>query len=426
MASIGYLRNAIENEAANTTFAALYGNDSIGTARERYKNLLSRFLSAFGTDNARLFSAAGRSEIGGNHTDHNNGKVLAAALGIDALAAVAPKSDDIVEILSDGFPTVALSAFDLSKRDDEIGTSAALVRGVLARLSILGYTIGGFRACIHSTVPAGSGLSSSACYEVLICTIINHIYNEGKIPPVIIAQTAQYAENTYFGKPSGLMDQLASAVGGFTAIDFADTDNPIVTPVPFAFENSGYTLAIVKTGGSHADLSDAYAAIKSEMLDIAGYFGCENMRGVNESDFYAHIPHLRENFSDRAFLRAMHYINENKRVDNMRHALENNNFMGFLNLVNSSGQSSWQLLQNITNPNDPMRQPIALALALTSEFLNGDGACRVHGGGFAGTIQAYIPNARFAEYESFINSVFGDSAVIPLTVRHTGATEIIL
>lgn len=370
-------------------------------------------------------SAPGRTELGGNHTDHNHGKVLCAAVQNDTLAAVVPRDDGKVCLESEGFgERFELSIADLEPRASERGTSTALIRGVLAGLSGIGARLGGFSAHVTSGVAVGSGLSSSASFEVLIGCIINHLYNGDKITPEKIAQIGQYAENTYFGKPCGLMDQTASAIGGILSIDFQDPAAPIVQKHEFDLAQTDYTLLVVNTGGSHADLTAAYASIPAEMKEVAHLFGVEVLRPVEAGDFYGSLPRAREQLGDRSVLRALHFIRENKRVDRMVAAIDAGDFDRYLEQVQASGQSSQNLLQNSIPPaSDGVEQNVALALGLSQLFFEeqGRGVSRVHGGGFAGTIQAYIHNDDYEAYRELMASVFGPSSVEPIAIRSRGA-----
>jgi galactokinase len=426
-------------------FSALYGPDGTATARERYLRLVEGLIRNFPgceTD-VRVFTAAGRTELGGNHTDHNRGKVLAASIQLDAVAAVSPRRDNRVFFRSTGFPDVEV---DLGPpggeapepRENEKGSTAALIRGVAAEFIRRGVRAGGFTANADSTVLPGSGLSSSAAVELLFGCIFNQLYGGGKFSPLELAMFGQRAENDYFGKPSGLMDQAACAFGGAIAIDFKDPQNPQVSPLAFDPAALGYSLCVVNTRGSHADLSSDYAAIPQEMNAAARFFGKNVLREISSGDLLAHIPELREAAGDRALLRALHFFHENRRVDSMRAALENIQagktaaFRDYLNLVYESGDSSWKLLQNIYSPKNPATQDLSLALALSGEFFSSlaarenrmPGACRVHGGGFAGTIQAYVLTDHLAAYRELMEGVFKSGAVTTLNIRPTGTAEL--
>jgi galactokinase len=389
--------------------------------------------SGFPPASARIFSAPGRTELGGNHTDHNRGRVLAAAIQMDAVAVVVPLAEKKVFFHSDGFPdvSVCLDGGDgdaFSPRPEERGTTEALVRGIAAEFAARGIEVGGFSAYASSTVLPGSGLSSSAAIEVLIAKIVDSLYGGGQCSPLELAQIGQKAENSFFGKPSGLMDQAASAFGGAVAIDFANSAAPEVEKIEFNPQDAGFALCVVNTRGSHADLTPDYAAIPQEMNAVARHFGKSFLREVELSQVLASAGELRRRVGDRAALRAIHFFNENSRVTAMTAALQKQASFGkFLELVNESGDSSWELLQNIYSPNSPREQGLSLALALTKEFFREQkikAACRVHGGGFAGTIQAYIPIELLDPYCQRMEALFGSGAVTELRIRPAGAVEV--
>ena len=403
----------------------VYGNAEATFQQVRYSKLAERFENDF-SENAdiRFFSAPGRTEVGGNHTDHNNGKVLAAAINLDAVAAVSQRDDSIICVNSEGYPSISIDTKDLSVKNDEAGKSTALIRGICARFKQLGYKYGGFNASVTSRVLSGSGLSSSAAYEVLIGTILNYLYNDGKISAVEIAQISQYAENVFFKKPCGLMDQTACSVGGFVQIDFKDTENPVINKVDFDIAKHGYNLCIVDTGGDHADLTDDYAAIRLEMNSVAEYFSKSVLRQVSEKDVFEQMGQIRKKTGDRAVERAIHFYNENKRVERLANALANEDFESFKATIIESGKSSYMYNQNCYTLSNPNSQPVALALCLTEELLKDKGAYRVHGGGFAGTIQAFVPVEETENYVSSIKKVFGENSCYILKVRSHGGCEI--
>jgi galactokinase len=420
-------------------FENLYGVDQIDAARQRYfslaEGLMKGFPESVSHDDVRVFTAAGRTELGGNHTDHNYGKVLAASIQMDAVAIVVPRNDKKVVFKSTGYPDVNVDLNDLSIHEHEKGTTEALVRGIAAELEARGTIVGGFSANAASTVLGGSGLSSSAAVEVLIGKIFDCLYGGGKRSPLEIAQIGQKAENVYFGKPSGLMDQTASASGGAVAIDFGDPKNPKVKQINFDLAAEGFSLCVVDTKGSHADLTPDYAAIPAEMKAVAAHFGKNFLRELNLETLFPAIKELRGKVGDRAILRAIHFFNENDRVDAMLASLEKlesaksvqekkSILQEYFNTVNESGKSSWELLQNVYSPKRAEEQGIPLALAITQHFLQHEGACRVHGGGFAGTIQAYIPTDRLAEYKTLMENMFGADSVTVLRIRPIGATEL--
>ena len=378
------------------------------------------FAAAFGGTPERYFSAPGRTEIGGNHTDHQRGRVLAAAVNLDTLAAVRVNGTDTIRILSKGYPMSEVDVKDLTPKENEINSTPALIRGVAARFVQLGCKVQGFDAYCESTVLPGSGLSSSAAYEVLIGTIINHLYFDGKVSQPEIAQIGQYAENVFFGKPCGLMDQTASAVGGLVTIDFADKDHPAIRSVDFDFSACGHALCIIDSRASHADLTDEYAAVPAEMKALAAYFGKEVLTEISEEDFYAAMPALREKCGDRAVLRGVHEYQENKRVPQQVAALERGDFDAFLQLIKESGRSSWMYLQNVIPAGYKEHQDMAIALALCEKYLEGKGAYRVHGGGFAGTVQAFVPFELLDNFRRGIDAVLGEGACHVLSIRPQG------
>ena len=388
------------------------------------KNALDAgFAAAFGGAPQRYFSAPGRTEIAGNHTDHQRGRVLAAAVNLDTVAAVRLNGTNTIRILSQGYPLCQVELSELSPVEAEINTTAALIRGVAARFAQLGCVLQGFDAYCQSTVLPGSGLSSSAAYEVLIGTMINHLFFDGKVSQPEVAMIGQYAENVYFGKPCGLMDQTASAVGGLVTIDFADAAKPDIRSVNFDFSACGHALCIIDTRASHADLTDEYAAIPQEMKAVAGYFGKEVLTEVAESDFYAALPTLRQQFGDRAVLRGVHEFQENRRVIQQVAALEKGDFAGFLGLVKESGLSSWLYLQNVIPAGYIAHQDVAVALALCEKYLEGRGAYRVHGGGFAGTVQAFVPMDQLEAFRVGIDAALGQGACHILSIRPQGGVE---
>ena len=381
------------------------------------------FAAAFGSEPERYFSAPGRTEIGGNHTDHQRGRVLAAAVNLDTLAAVRINSTDTIRILSKGYPLCRVKVTELEPVAAEINTTPALIRGVVARFAELGCNVGGFDAYCESTVLPGSGLSSSAAFEVLVGTIINHLFFEGRVSQPEIAQIGQYAENVFFGKPCGLMDQTASAVGNLVTIDFFDQDNPVIRQVNFDFSGCGHALCIIDTRASHADLTDEYAAIPGELKAICAHFGKDVLTQIPEEAFFAAIPALRESCGDRAVLRAIHFYQENARVPRQVEALERGDFDAFLELVKESGRSSYMYLQNVIPAGYKEHQDVAVALALCGHYLKGRGAYRVHGGGFAGTVQAFVPFDMLEEFVPGIEAVLGEGACHVLAIRPQGGVE---
>lgn len=397
---------------------------AVSEQKPRYIKTAKTFIELFGNDrDVTVLSAPGRTEICGNHTDHNNGKVLAAAINLDAIAVAAESDNDTINEKSEGHDLNVIDITRLTPDESEYGRSAAMIKGVASRLKSLGYKIGGFDACTTSDVMGGSGLSSSAAFEVLIGNIISHLYNDGKIDTVEIAKASQYSENVFFGKPSGLLDQTASSVGSFVAIDFENTNKPVIKKIDFDFSNSGYNLCIVDTHGDHSDLTDDYAAVRNEMEQVAKEMGKTVLREVDFDDFKNAIPQLTDKVNDRAILRAMHFFNENIRVDNAVNALENNDFGEFLNNITDSGRSSFMYNQNVYSPSNPYEQKLSLALCMADNILKN--GFRVHGGGFAGTIQAFVDDSHLCEFKTAMDNVFGEGSCHILIIRPVGGTRVI-
>jgi galactokinase len=406
----------------------LYGRDParLSKQRQRYADLIEGFASLFpGERDIALFSTPGRTEVGGNHTDHNGGRVLAAAVDLDIVAAVARNEEGIIRVQSKEYPAVCVRVDELAVVESERFTPSALVRGVCARMAEQGYNVGGFDAYTTSNVPEGAGLSSSAAFEVLIVTILNHLYNDNRVDAVSGAQIGQYAENNYFGKPCGLMDQTTCVVGGVVAIDFEDFENPVVKKVDFDFAASGFSLVIVNTGGSHADLHGDYITLEREMKEVARALGGQVLREFSRQEILETLPSLRAKVSDRAILRALHFYGDDQRVVDQVQALERNDFDGFLGLVVESGYSSWMLCQNCYSCSNVEEQGISVALAVSENILQGRGAWRVHGGGFAGTIQAFVPNDLLSRYVGTMHAIFG-AACHGLMIRPVGATMVVI
>jgi len=405
------------------TLAYLYGEDAVQVQKFRINKNIEAFRRLYGDrGEIRIFSAPGRTEIGGNHTDHNKGRVLAAAVDLDIAAVVRPESGNVIRIKSAGFDEDVVDISDLSVKQEEKNTSAALIRGVAAGFVKNGHKVCGFTAYTTSNVLKGSGLSSSAAFEVLVGTILSALANDDSVSPVEIAKIAQYAENEYFGKPSGLMDQMASSVGGSVTIDFADTDKPVIESIPFDLK--GIDLCIVDTKADHADLTPEYAAIPAEMKSVAAYFGQEVLRGITKKQIFENIQALRESCGDRAVSRALHFIDENERVTGEADALKNGDNQRFLDLVNESGESSYKYLQNIFALSDPRSQAMVIALYSAKDILGDKGAVRVHGGGFAGTIQAFVPCSETDDFVDRMESIFGDKTCYRLRIRPVGGSEI--
>jgi len=420
------IREGLQNGAYNLRLGEVYENVSVNV-RVRASELTEKWQHTFKAGDespAALFSAPGRTEIGGNHTDHENGCVLAAAVNADMLACAAPNGTNNIRFLSEGWPLIELGLDALEPREEETESTSALIRGIAAKITELGYKVGGFDAYACSDVLPGSGLSSSAAFEVLVGVIINHFFCDDKLTDVEIAQIGQYAENKFFGKPSGLMDQMASSVGGAVAIDFRDPDNPKIEKLGDALDRN-YALCIVDSGASHAELTGEYAAIPNEMKTVARIFGKSVLREVDEDEFWSFIPRVREQAGDRAVLRAMHFFEDNRRAQLEAEALRIGDLKHFLTLVNESGESSWMYLQNICPTGSVSHQEMGIALATASHALKGRGACRVHGGGFAGTIQAFVPLEMLEEFKKDIEGVLGEGRCHVLSVRAKGGAVVI-
>ena len=410
-------------EGALVAYSDIYADLEAQSAR--YMSMLDGFTELYGDCEAELLSVPGRSEISGNHTDHNRGCVLAGAIDRDVIAVASRSDDGVVRFFSEGYPMSEVKLADVSNPENfEKYTSTALIAGVLDGFRKRGYKIGGMNVYSTSEVLKGSGISSSAAYEVMIGNALNHLYNDGFVPNEEIARIAQYAENVYFGKPCGLMDQMACAVGGFVYIDFMDKDNPEVVPIDFSLSDKGYALCIVNTGGNHADLNEDYASVPREMKDVARVLGSDVLRGIDEAQLIKNIPALRESVGDRAVLRALHFIRENERVKRARVALTEQRLDDFFSVVNESGASSFKYLQNVYTTANVSEQGLSLALALADGYLDGEGASRVHGGGFAGTVQVFVRKERLAGLIELMDSVFGEGAACAFNVRPSGAIRL--
>lgn len=417
----------IESGRVNDKFTLLYGNgeDVTKQQKDRYIQAIKNFEDLYpGHNEISIFSAPGRTEICGNHTDHQHGCVLAAAVNLDAIAVVAFHNENVIRIKSAGYEPVIIELDNLDIHPEEEGTTSSLIRGMAAQFNNMGVKVGGFNAFITSDVLSGSGLSSSAAFEVLIGNIIDRHYNQGKAGAVKIAQMGQFAENKYFGKESGLLDQMVSSIGGFVFIDFKDTMNPVIEKHECDFEEGGLRLIITDTKGSHADLTDDYESVPSEMKLVAKQFGKKVLREVDEQNFYESLGKLRSTCSDRAILRAAHYYGDNKRVGKEVEALDAKDFAVFLELVRESGKSSAQLLQNLYSTKKPGEQGIPLALMVGERILGKNGAYRVHGGGFAGTMQAFVPNELVDSYKKAMVSLFGEGCCYVLNIRSTGGCQV--
>ncbi len=388
--------------------------------KQRYQDALLKFQKLFGEKGVSVYSAPGRTEVSGNHTDHQHGHVLAASINLDMVGVVAEIGAKIVRLVSGDAPLIECDLGQLAPKEEEKESTAALIRGVAAGLVQRGYQVGGFEVYVTSDVPMGAGMSSSAAFESLIGTIFSGLYNDMQVPSVDIAKIGQYAENIYFGKPCGLMDQMACSVGGLIYIDFADVQQPMTRQIPADFEGRRYSLCIVDTKGSHADLTEDYAAVPMEMKAAAAYFGKEFLRDVEEEDFFANLAKIREEAGDRAVLRAIHFYTEQGRVSKAVEALEEDDFDRFLSEIRESGASSEKCLQNIYSIKEPQAQSLTVALAVSEYYLKDNGVCRVHGGGFAGTIQAFVKNEAVDGYKNIMEAIFGEGACYVLNIRPYG------
>lgn len=412
----------LETPEIRSALALLYGEAQLAQQTARYQNVLDTYAQTYGAESVKLFSAPGRTEIGGNHTDHNHGKVLTGSIDLDTIAAAAKVDEKIITLRSEGYEkqySINLDQLDISAEDD--GT-AGLIRGIASGFAEKGYAIGGFNAYVSSNVYSASGLSSSASFEMLICTILNTFYNEGTLNAVEMGKIGKYAENKFWNKPSGLLDQIACAHGGLISIDFENPEEPHIEPVTYRFDQDGYALVIVNTGGNHADLTEDYAAVPEEMFAVAELLGTTYCRGTSPDELYARLPEIREKAGDRAVLRALHFFEENDRVDGQLEALRNNDLQAFLPLITESGNSSWKWLQNVYRPSVTRQQEVAIALAITERYIKqlGKGACRVHGGGFAGVILAILPQDAVKAYQDLIQSTLGTES-LEIQVRAHGA-----
>lgn len=425
MMKASFVIKDIQNNQYNDLLKDIYvDNQLIDIQKERYIQAIEKFISLYGDQDIEIYSTPGRSEVSGNHTDHQHGEVLATAINLDMIAVVCQDSK-AVKILSDDYDIRAIDIYDLDKKDEEKETSEGLIRGVLARLKELGYHIGGFKGYFTSDVLQGSGLSSSAAFEVMIGTVLSGLYNDMSIDPIVIAQIGQYAENIYFGKPCGLMDQCACSVGGLIHIDFKEPKLPIVEAIDVDFSKFEQSLCIVDVHASHADLTDEYASIPYEMKEVAKYFGKEFLRDVDEKEFYQQLPKVREATNDRAILRAIHLFEENKRVEKIVKALKDENLEAFKDIIKASGDSSFKYLQNVYPNSDIFNQSVSLALALSENILGKRGVCRVHGGGFAGTIQAFVDDCYVETYKEMIEKIFGKGSCHVLKIRKYGGKKVL-
>ena len=419
------LKARLERGELDETLGLLYGEDLAG-ARGRCQKVMESFEAAFGRAPEALFSAPGRTELGGNHTDHQHGRVLAAGVNLDILAAAAVNHTGVVRFQSEGYPMIKVDLRELEPKEEEKNSSAALIRGVAARMARLGCPLGdwGLDAALVSSVPGGSGLSSSAAFEVLVGTMVDHLLWDGKRSPVEIAQIGQYAENVYFGKPCGLMDQTASSVGGVVAIDFADTARPVVEAIALDLAAGGYALCILDSGADHADLTSEYASITQELAAVCGCFGKKVLREVPEEDFLANLPKVRAAAGDRGTLRALHVYGENRRAAQEAQALREGDIPRFLRLVRESGRSSALYLQNVVPTGQREKQELLLTIALAERLVEGEGAVRVHGAGFGGTAQAFVPLKKLPAFQAGIEAVLGEGSCHVLSIRPVGGVRI--
>lgn len=428
MRSLNETKAALKNGEYNDKLKYLYvcDDDSVKTYADRYIDVIDSFVETYGeAEDIALFSAPGRTEIGGNHTDHQHGCVLAGSVNLDVIAAARPNGTNTVRIQSRGYKMDTIDLDDLEIHPEQFDKAIALIRGVIKKFVDLGYKVQGFDAYTTSNVLKGSGLSSSAAFEVLVGTIVNGLFANSGVNPIEIAKFGQYAENVYYNKPSGLMDQMASSVGSVVSIDFNSTESPIVEKVEFDLAKHGHALCIIDSGADHADLTDEYASVPSDMKEVANFFGKDYLREVDIDEFYANIKNIREKIhNDRAVLRAIHFFNDNERAQKEVKALEANDFEEFRRLIKDSGRSSYMYLQNVFAASMPKQQAVSLTLALCDEILGERGAYRVHGGGFAGTVQAFVPFDMLDEFKSKMESVLGDGMCHVLSIRPVGGYEL--
>ena len=421
------LKQALAGTTLDSRFCEIYGSAALETQKARYLHAVEEFEKLYGADReAALYSVAGRSELSGNHTDHNHGCVIAASIDLDIIAVASPSAGSVIRVKSEGFPedVVDFGIYN-APNPARYEKSDSLIAGMVAGFRKEGLAVGGFDAYTTSNVLKGSGISSSAAFEDMIGNILNYVYNDGKVSNVEIAKLAQYAENRFFGKPCGLMDQMACAVGGIIAIDFRDPSAPVIEQTDFDLSAAGYNLCIVNTGGNHADLTGDYAAVPAEMKSVAAYFGKEVLRDTDENAVLAAIPALREKVGDRAILRALHFFAENRRVAAQKAALKAGDLDTFLANVIASGRSSFCYLQNVYTTKNVSEQGLSLALCLAERVLSGKRAAwRVHGGGFAGTIQAFVPTEDVAEFRAVMDAAFGEGRCMVLRVRPEGALRV--
>ena len=426
MIGINSIRKRIESGKEDERFLDLYADEEmLEYQKNRYIEALDKFKSIYGDEKVVIFSAPGRSEVMGNHTDHQQGEILAASINLDAIAVVHPLKERVVKVTSDGYKEIKVDLDNLKCTSGEKGGTKALIKGVLKGFEYKNHKIGGFEAYVTSDVLIGAGLSSSAAFETLMGTILNHLYNKGTVTDIEIAIIGRFAENVYFGKPCGLMDQMACSVGNLVHVDFADVDNPKVEKIDFDLSKHGYSLCITDTKGSHADLTDEYAAIPREMKNVAGFFGQPVLLGITGEDIMENMVPLRAKYGDRAVLRSLHFLMENQRVQEGVAALKKENVPKFLSAVRASGKSSFEYLQNVYTSSDVQHQNVSLALAISDMTLDENSAAsRVHGGGFAGTIQAFVKNKDVKKYKEAMDKVFGKNACKVLKIRKYGGVQV--
>lgn len=418
-------KKKIQKDEYKDRFRDIYVDEGLlDYQKNRYLKAIEKFEKLYGAAEVAIYSAPGRSEVGGNHTDHQHGEILAASINLDAIAITKPLKDYMVRITSEDYEEIVIDLGQLDYKDSEKMTTTALIKGVLSGLKQRGYQIGGFASYITSDVLIGAGLSSSAAFETVIGTIVSYLYNEGCISAVEIAMIGQYAENVYFGKPCGLMDQMACSVGNLVHVDFENPENPKVEKISFDMDACGYSLCIIDTKGSHADLTADYAAVTEEMKDVANYYGKEVLLGLTMDNILSDVSQLRSQFGDRSVLRSLHFILENERVKKEVDSLKNGNLEVFLAIVKESGDSSYKYLQNVYSNGNIKQQNISLALAFSEYFLGKNGVCRVHGGGFAGTIQAFVKNEIVSGYKEKMDEVFGKDSCSILKIRKYGGMEV--
>lgn len=422
----GMLISKIQNGELDDRILDVYVDSKlIDYQKGRYVEAIKRFEEIYEPGEVMVFSAPGRSEVGGNHTDHQHGTVLAASINLDSIGVVRATNDNVIRLVSDDYDEIVISLDDILLKQEEKETTTALIKGVVSGFLNRQYEVGGFSAYITSDVLIGAGLSSSAAFETLIGTILSGLFNNMRVSAIDIAIIGQYAENIYFGKPCGLMDQMACSVGNLVYIDFENPSNPLVEKVECDIEQYGYSLCITDTKGSHADLTDEYAAVPKEMKLVARHFGQDVLRGITVKDILENISVLRSEFGDRSVLRALHFINENERVGCEVNALKNGNFEQFLYYVKASGDSSYKYLQNVYANSDVECQNVSVALATSDAVLGENGVSRVHGGGFAGTIQAFVKNSHVDEYKKNMDLIFGEGSCSDLKIRKYGGIQVI-